>query len=192
MQKRTAVFLAEGFEEIEALTVVDYLRRAELEVDMISITGQLLVKGSHHIQVKADLLFKDLNPEIYELLVLPGGLPGAEYLRDHQALIKLLQDHHQKNKLIGAICAAPIVLEKAGLTKGHIGTSYPGFQDQLAYREYLEEIVVVDDHLITSRGPASAVYFALKLIELLSGKEKADQIAQDLLIPFIEEKIGKR
>ncbi len=191
MSKRTAVFLAEGFEEIEALTVVDYLRRAELEVDMVSITDRLLVKGAHDIQVKADLLLEDLDPAAYELLLLPGGMPGAKHLRDRQELIELLKKHHQKNKLIAAICAAPIVLEKAGLTKTHVGTSYPGFEKELSYREYLEEIVVVDGNLITSRGPAAAVYFALKLIELLSDKSRADDIAEGLLIPFIESKIGK-
>ncbi len=188
MTKKTAVFLATGFEEIEALTVVDYLRRAELEVDMISIAGEKLVKGSHGISVKADLLFSEIKDE-YDLLVLPGGLPGAEHLRDCDSLISLLKEYDEKKKFIAAICAAPIVLEQAGLTKNRRGTSYPGFQSKLSFSEYLEEFVVVDNHIVTSRGPSTAVYFALKLIELLAGKEKAEEIASGLLMPFVHEKI---
>lgn len=188
MKKKAYVLLAEGFEEVEALTVVDYLRRAGIEVQTLSITADKTVAGSHRIPVVADALFAERSDD-FDLVVLPGGLPGAENLRDCTELIELLQKADEQGKLIAAICAAPIILEKAGLTAGRKGTSYPGFEEQLSYAEYLDEIVVVDQHLITSRGPAAAVYFALTLIELLLGKAKREEIADGLLLPFIHARI---
>ncbi len=188
MNKKVYVLLAEGFEEVEALTVVDYLRRAGVEVQTLSITADKTVTGSHRIPVVADALFEE-HTDDFDMIVLPGGLPGAENLRDCPALIELLQKANADGKYIAAICAAPIILEKAGLTAGKKGTSYPGFEKQLSYAEYLNEIVVVDQNLITSRGPAAAVYFALTLIEVLLGREKREEIAEGLLLPFIHAHI---
>lgn len=186
--KKVAVLFADGFEEIEALSVVDYLRRAEITVDMISIKDQLEVKGSHAIKLICDLKLSEIDQD-YDAVVLPGGLPGAEYLRDSVEVISFVQKMNQAEKIVAAICAAPIGLERAGLTKGKVGTSYPGFEDQLSFDTYKEDIVVQDGNLITARGPATAVYFALKLIEVLAGKAKADEVAEGLLLPLVEEQI---
>ncbi|NLJ94568.1 MAG: DJ-1/PfpI family protein [Clostridiaceae bacterium] len=189
--KKVAVFLAPGFEEIEALSVVDFLRRADIVVDMIAVSDDLKVVGAHEIPVHADLYLSDIENDYgqYDLLVLPGGLPGATNLRDNEVIIELIQNQIGADKYVAAICAAPIVLAKAGLTAGRKGTSYPGYKDEIKFEEYSEELVVQDGKLITSRGPGTAIYFALHLIEVLLGKEKRDAIADGLLIPIIEEKI---
>lgn len=187
-KKKVAVLFADGFEEIEALSVVDYLRRADITVDMISINNQLEVVGAHTIKLTCDMQLSELNSD-YDAVVLPGGLPGAEHLRDSEEVISFVQKMNTENKIVAAICAAPIVLERAGLTKGKIGTSYPGFENQLTYDEYKEDIVVQDGNLITARGPATAVYFALKLIEVLLNKSKALEIAKDLLLDLVEDQV---
>lgn len=187
-KKKVAVLFADGFEEIEALSVVDYLRRAEITVDMISIKNQLEVVGAHTIKLTCDMQLSELSSD-YDAVVLPGGLPGAEHLRDSEEVISFVQKMNTENKIVAAICAAPIVLERSGLTKGKIGTSYPGFENQLTYDEYKEDIVVQDGNLITARGPATAVYFALKLIEVLLNKAKALEIAKDLLLDLVEDQV---
>ncbi|NLM19443.1 MAG: DJ-1/PfpI family protein [Clostridiaceae bacterium] len=191
-KKKIAVLFADGFEEIEALSVVDYLRRANIEITMVSIKNSVDVIGAHEIELKCNGLLSELKAEIakdYDGIVLPGGLPGAEYLRDSDAVIELTKQMSENDKIVAAICAAPIVLERAGLTKGNKGTSYPGFDIQLSFREYKEDIVVQDGNLITARGPATAIYFALKIIEVLCGKDTSDQIAEDLLVPLVESQI---
>lgn len=164
MQK-VAVMLADGFEEVEALTVVDIVRRVGITCDMFSISGEE-VKGAHDIVVKADKLISDEIKE-YDVIVLPGGMPGATNLRDNEEVIKLVKYFNNNNKIIGAICAAPIILGKADIIEGKNVTSYPGFEKELSKGNYLEEHVVVDGNIITSRGPATAMLFAYKILELL-------------------------
>ncbi|MGG7176623.1 DJ-1 family glyoxalase III [Clostridium paraputrificum] len=166
--KKVAVLLAEGFEEIEALTVVDIVRRVGITCDMVSI-GNIDVTGAHEIVVKADKCIGDDLKE-YDLLVLPGGMPGARNLQNHQELIEFIKYFNENNKLIAAICAAPIVLAKADIIKGKDITSYPGFDKELKGCNYKEENVVVDGNIITSRGPATAMEFSYKLLELLGNK----------------------
>lgn len=188
MNKTCLVFLADGFEEVEALTVVDYLRRAGIEVKTCSIHEQEPVKGAHNIIVKADCLISNLaEDEVFDALVLPGGLPGAYNLRDDVRVIKLIQAQAESGRLVAAICAAPVVLQKAGLTQGRKGTSYPGFGDGLGFADYSEEISVRDGNMITARGPAAAVYFALDIIDYLLGSEKAAEIKDDILLNLIEK-----
>ncbi|NLJ70524.1 MAG: DJ-1/PfpI family protein [Clostridiaceae bacterium] len=191
-KKKIAVLFADGFEEVEALSVVDFLRRANIETTMVSIKDSLDVTGAHEIELKCNGLLSDLKANIakdYDGVVLPGGLPGAEYLRDSESVIELIKQMAENDKIIAAICAAPIALERAGLTVGNKGTSYPGFDTQLSYSEYKEEIVVQDGNLITARGPATAIYFALKIIEVLCSKDVSDQIAEDLLVPLVESQL---
>ena len=167
---KVAVILADGFEEIEALTVVDVLRRANITCHMVGFEAQ--VTGSHAIQVQADRVF-DGDLSDYDLIVLPGGMPGSANLRDHELLIAELQKCEQVCKKVAAICAAPIVLNRAGLLKDKEFTCYDGVQEQIADGHYRKETVVVDGHLITSRGPATALAFAYNLVEQLGGDANA-------------------
>ncbi|MDI9498191.1 MAG: DJ-1/PfpI family protein [Bacillota bacterium] len=177
------VLLATGFEEIEALTVVDVLRRAGLNVRMLATGPDLFVEGSHGITVRADGRLADLNPdEPLAAVIAPGGLPGAEYLRDDPAVIALFRRQAAAGGLTAAICAAPIVLEAAGLTAGRRGTSYPGFEDELGFASYESDIVIEDDHVITSRGPATALPFALAIAARLAGRETAARLADGMLL----------
>lgn len=186
---KVAVFLAEGFEEIEALTVVDYLRRAEIEVTMLAVGTKREVTGSHAITVVADAQLESVDTDMYDALVLPGGLPGATHLSEDSKVQAAIQSQHQRGEIVAAICAAPLALQAAGLLKGRRFTSYPGdVQAKLeAEGEYVESKVVWDQNILTSRGPATAVYFALELIERLKGKETRDKIAQGLLMTWVEQ-----
>ena len=163
---KVAVILADGFEEIEALTVVDVLRRANITCHMVGFEAQ--VTGSHAIQVQADRVF-DGDLSDYDMIVLPGGMPGSANLRDHELLIAELQKCEQVGKKVAAICAAPIVLNRAGLLKDKEFTCYDGVQEQIPEGHYLKETVVVDGQLTTSRGPATALAFAYNLVEQLGG-----------------------
>lgn len=163
---KVAVILADGFEEIEALTVVDVLRRANITCHMVGFEAQ--VTGSHAIQVQADRVF-DGDLSDYDMIVLPGGMPGSAHLRDNEQLIAELQKCEQVGKKIAVICAAPIVLNRAGLLKDKEFTCYDGVQEQIADGHYRKETVVVDGQLTTSRGPATALAFAYNLVEQLGG-----------------------
>ena len=167
---KVAVILADGFEEIEALTVVDVLRRANITCHMVGFEAQ--VTGSHAIQVQADRVF-DGDLSDYDMIVLPGGMPGSAHLRDNEQLIAELQKCEQVCKKVAAICAAPIVLNRAGLLKDKEFTCYDGVQEQIADGHYRKETVVVDGHLTTSRGPATALAFAYNLVEQLGGDANA-------------------
>jgi len=186
--KKVAVLLADGFEEIEALTCVDVLRRANIQCDMLGLSS-LMVSGSHHITVQADRLL-EANMDEYDMLVLPGGMPGAVNLRDNETLISLIKRFNTNpDKFIAAICAAPIVLEKAGIIENRSITSYPSasYTELFSKADYQSKIVVVDDHLITSRGPATSLAFAFKLVELLNGdssKLKDSMLYQMLIDSF--------
>ena len=173
---KVAVILADGFEEIEALTVVDVLRRANITCHMVGFEAQ--VTGSHAIQVQADRVF-DADLSDYDLIVLPGGMPGSAHLRDNEQLIVELQKFEQVGKKIAAICAAPIVLNRAGLLKDKEFTCYDGVQEQISAGHYRKETVVVDGQLTTSRGPATALAFAYNLVEQLGGD--ADALREAML-----------
>ncbi len=179
--KRVLVPLAPGFEEIEAVTVVDYLRRAGAHVVMAAVGGLNPVPGKLHVRVTADT---DLESAIsavhgdFSLVVLPGG-PAVEHLLQSTPLISLLSRRLQERELTAAICAAPLVLAKAGLEHGTRLTSFPGVRAKLEDYRYEERAVVRDRHVITSRGPGTAVPFALALVEALFGVNDARKLAQD-------------
>ena len=170
------LFLAEGFEEIEALTTLDILRRCGIEVTTVSITGKRLIHGAHDIPIMADSLFRRSAIEKSEGLILPGGMPGAKNLMIYDGLRKALIGHDKQGKLIAAICAAPSVLAALGLLEGKNATAHAGFQDQLAGAIVHDEEVVVDGNLTTSYGLGGAIPFALELVRQLAGKEEADRI----------------
>ena len=184
--KKVAVFLADGFEEGESLFVVDILKRAGFQCDSISIDKEM-VRGSHDIIVKTDKIISDEIKE-YDMIVLPGGLPGATNLRDDERVIELVKYFDKApEKFVAAICAAPMVLEKAGIVKGRRVTSYPGeeYTTLLKDANYVEDIVVVDDHLITSRGPATALPFAYTLVDVLGGNSSL--LKQGMLYNMVRE-----
>jgi protein deglycase len=169
---KVAVILAEGFEEGETLTIVDILRRAHIECHMISLEGER-VRGSHDIVVRADAIISD-DVKDYDMIVLPGGLPGATNLRDDDRVINLLQEMNHKGKYVCAMCAAPIALGKAGVLEDKNFTAYVGYDQKIETSgSFKEDIVVVDGNLVTSRGPATAYEFAYKLVDVLGGDSLA-------------------
>lgn len=170
--KKTAVLLADGFEEVEALTVVDIMRRGNVLCDMVSIKD-IEVTGAHNIKVTSDKILDETIYD-YDLIVFPGGMPGATNLQKDKKVIEAVKKFNEEGKLVAAICAAPIVLAEAGIVEGKNITSYPGFEDELKGCNYKEEKVVVDGNIITSRGPATAMEFAYKLLEVLGNKTYND------------------
>lgn len=178
---KACVFFADGFEEVEALTVVDLLRRAGIDTTMVSISDSLQIVGRTRIPVMADQLFDKMDYSDIDLFVLPGGQPGTTYLGQHKGLTDLIVKEAKKKK-IAAICAAPTVLGALGLLKGKKATCYPGCEDALKGAKIVQsEKVVQDDNITTSRGVGTAIPFALSLIEQLLGKEAAKQVASDIV-----------
>jgi len=181
--KKAAIILANGFEEIEALTVVDVLRRADISCTVLGFDKQ--VTGSHGVVVIADEVL-DADASDYDMLILPGGMPGSTNLKSNETVISMLKKMQSEDKYIAAICAAPTVLYEAGITSGKKITSYPGvFKNGESGFEYLDEIVVKDNNLITSRGPSTAVYWSLSIIEYLTSKEKREAIEKQILLNLI-------
>jgi 4-methyl-5(b-hydroxyethyl)-thiazole monophosphate biosynthesis len=176
------VFFADGFEEIEALTAVDTLRRAGLNVQIVSVTPDEIVVGAHDVSILCDINFENCDFYDAELLLLPGGMPGAATLSEHEGLRKLLLDFSAKSKPIAAICAAPMVLGKLGMLKGKKATCYPGFEQYLEGATCVNEQVVRDGNLITGRGPGAATEFALAVVELLVGKAKVDELVEAMCV----------
>lgn len=181
MSKKVCVFLADGFEEIEGLTVVDLLRRAGVQVTTVSVGDTCTIHGAHGIDVQADKLFEEMDYEGQDMLVLPGGMPGTLNLGNHEGLKYILEQFYKEKKFIAAICAAPSVLGKYGFLKGRKATSYPGFEEALIGARYTEDAVVVSDFIITSRGLGTAIPFSLTLIEQLIDSEKAKEIGESII-----------
>lgn len=186
---KVLVLLADGFEEVEALTPVDYLRRIGIDVVMVSINKDLKVKGSHGIEVLANKTLDEIQGIInYRGIIIPGGMPGASNLRDDERVIELVQNFNSEGKMVAAICAGPIVLQKAGILKNRKVTSYPGFEVELKDSIYKKDIVVQDGNIITARGPATAVYFTIKIAEHLKGEEKGKEIKKAILLDLVERR----
>lgn len=176
------VLLAEGFEEIEAVTAIDVFRRAGFDTHALGVTARE-VRGSHGISLKADALLDDVADETWDLVYLPGGLPGATNLRDDERVLALLRAQASAGRLSAAICAGPLALERAGLLKGVRATSYPSVAEQLpSVREYLEQPIVVDGRVATSRGVGTALAFALELVALLEDRATSERLAAAMLV----------
>ncbi len=178
---KVCVLLANGFEDIEAMTIIDVLRRAELDVVTAAVSPGP-VKSAHNVVVQADRNLADCAQEAWDMVILPGGLPGATNLRDDPQVQQLLKNQAGQGKKIGAICAAPIALGKVGLLQGKKATCYPGFQDQLTGASCQEAPVVRDGNIITSRGPGTAMEFALQIVSDLKGKSTSDQLRKGMLV----------
>ena len=179
--KKAAILLADGFEEVEALTPVDLLRRAGVETLMVSVGSSGIVTGSHSIGIQSDLLLKDFNVSDIDLLILPGGMPGTKNLDANDAVKKAVLECDQRECFLAAICAAPSVFGHLGILKGRKATCYPGFEDQLEGAEFVTDNVIRDGHIITSRGVGTAIPFGLKLVELLVNTETAEQLAKGIV-----------
>lgn len=168
---KVAVLFAPGFEEIEALTPVDVFRRAEIPIDMVGFDEE--VTGAHGVTVKMDQTLASVNLKHYELLILPGGLPGATHLRDRAEVITALEALVSRGDKVAAICAGPIALAEAGALEGKAFTCFPGFEDEIKSGDHqADELVVVSDNVITSRGPATALEFSYQLVDIFGGHSK--------------------
>jgi 4-methyl-5(b-hydroxyethyl)-thiazole monophosphate biosynthesis len=176
---KIAIFLADGFEEIEGLTVVDICRRAGLEIDTVSINGKLEINGSHGIKVAADMLLSDMDKEGYSMLVLPGGKVGTENLEACDELIDLIGNYYGSGKYIAAICAAPSIFAHRGFLMGKKATSHPAFEDHLVKGGAIcsGKPVEIDSGIITGQGMGASIDFALAITTIFAGEEKAKQIA---------------
>lgn len=183
MEKRILVPLAEGFETIEALAVVDVFRRAGVAVDLAAIGESLQVTSSHQVRVTADLFLRQCLERDYALIVLPGGIPGAENLQKSALLVELLGKQRQAGKLYGAICAAPaLVLEPHGLLDGKKATCHPGFTGHLSDQSAIGERVVSDGNCVTAKGAGVSVDFALELLARVAGEETRRAVAKGMVV----------
>ena len=174
------VLIADGFEEFEAVSIIDICRRAEISVSVCSL-NLLDVKGANNIILKSDLLIKDINDtDSYDAVVLPGGDKNARSLKKSQSVNKILKDFNTKNKLIASICASSIVLDSAGVISGDY-TCYPGYNNEITSGNFVEQNVVQSANILTSRGPATSSDFAFKLVSILCDDEKSKRIKQQML-----------
>lgn len=180
---RACVLLAHGFEEIEAVTIIDVLRRGEVDTEVLGV-DETDVEGAHHVTVKADRLLEAAIEESFDLVVLPGGIPGATNLRDSELVQQFLKHQSEAGSRIAAVCAAPIALSAAGLLEGKTATSYPAFEDQVVCGRYVQDRVVVDGKVITSRGPGTVLDFALELVAQLRDRQAAAALAERMLHAF--------
>ncbi|MGN0334507.1 MAG: DJ-1 family glyoxalase III [Lachnospiraceae bacterium] len=175
------VFLAEGFEEVEALSPVDVLKRAGVETELVSVTGSGAVTGSHGITIMADRLFEEADFGDADVLILPGGMPGTLNLEAHEGLVSLLKTHYAESKKIAAICAAPSILGKLGILEGRRATCYPGFEDRLLGAQICEDKVVTDGNITTARGMGAGIAFGLALAAQLTDRETAERIKKGII-----------
>ena len=175
------LFLAEGFEEIEVITTADIVRRAGLELELVSVTGTRLIKGAHGITVMADTIFRKCRLPECRMMVLPGGMPGTKNLAYHDGLKKALTQHYTAQRHIAAICAAPSILGSIGLLEGVDATCYPGFEHLLTGANFVSATPVVHDRkIITANGPAVAPEFALEIVKSLLGAEKMLEVKRGM------------
>lgn len=179
--KKAYLFLATGFEEVEALTVVDILRRGGVDCKMISVTGDYDVIGSHTITIRADQLFEEKDLTDAEMLIMPGGIPGTPNLKSHVGLEKLIRKYAEDGKYLAAVCAAPTIYGEMGLLEGKKATCYPGMDDGLKGAVALEDAVVCDGQYITSRGMGTSIEFALALLEKFTDKETAQNMGMKIV-----------
>lgn len=193
--KKVLVFISNGTEEVEVLSVVDVLRRGNVEVNLCSATGENLITSSHNVKILTDSIIEDINVDEYDCVVIPGGIPGASNLRDNEKVIDTIKKFNVENKICAAMCAGPIALAKADVVNGKKATSFPADPFSNPLKEmgalYSQNIVETDSNIITARGPATAIYFGLSILENLTSKDKRDEVAKGLLVPLVEEHILK-
>lgn len=170
-------FLANGFEEVEALAPVDILRRGGVDIKTVSVNGSEFVESSHGVTIKADLRFEQVSDfSDADMLLLPGGMPGATHLNEHEGVRNILMKHYEEGKRIGAICAAPMVLGSLGILNGRKATCSPGFQNYLTGAEYTAELFQEDGQIITGEGPAATFPYAYKILSYFVGDEPVEKL----------------
>lgn len=178
---KTAIYLGKGFEEIEALTVIDILRRAGIEIDMVSISNDVEVTGSHGITVRADKKMKKTKIDEYNMIIFPGGLPGTTNLGNCNELMQAVVKFVNEGKWVAAICAAPSLFGKLGILQGKKACAYPGYEEELKGAQVEYNQVSVDGKIITSRGMGCSIPFALKIVECLVSKELSDKLKEKII-----------
>lgn len=182
--KKVFLFLATGFEEVEALSPADILFRAGFDVKRVSITGEMVVKSSHGVGIEADSLFEQTNFEGGDMLILPGGMPGTNNLAAYKPLSDLIRKYKAEGKWLAAICAAPSVYGRMGLLSGQRATCYPGFENMLEGAEVSKDGVVVSGQFVTARGAGVSMEFGLKLLEVLTSRAEAESMAEKVIFPY--------
>jgi len=180
---KVVVPLAEGFEEIEFSTIVDILRRAGINVTVAGLK-EGMITGAHGIKVTPETVIDKIIADNFDVVILPGGNPGFVNLGKNEKVLQLVRKMYDKNKYVTAICGAPSVLAKAGIVKGKKVTIYPGMEGTLTGAQCRSERVVIDGKIITSQGPGTAMEFTIKLVEILAGKSKAEEVAGEVLAKF--------
>lgn len=175
--------MANGFEDIEALAPVDILRRGGVEVVTVSVTGEDWVESAHGVVVKADARIENVNMADADLVMIPGGMPGAKNLNEHKGVRNALLRQHEQGRRVAAICAAPMVLGSLGILKGKRATCYPGFESYLEGAEYTAHLVEVDGNVTTAKGPAAAMMYGFCLLTQLTSEAQAEEVKAGMLIP---------
>ena len=191
MTKKVALFIENGSEELELIAPLDVMRRANLEVDVISANNEDFITSAHNVKIMADKKIEEINNILdYDAIVIPGGMPGSTLLRDNKKIIEFYQTMYNSGKLVAAICAAPIVLSAAGITDDKEVTSYPGFDKEINYKNYnSEKAVVVDKNVITAQGPAVAILFGYEIVNYLLQDNTAEDVKQAMLVPVLKNNL---
>jgi len=184
-----AVLFAHGFEEVEGLTIVDILRRAKINTIITGVEDKE-INGSHNVTIKADQSLVDLSIDKVDALILPGGAPGFMNLRKSERVLSIIKEANKKKKIVAAICASPSVLAIAGILDQKKATIYPGMEEEIKKGggTLVDDLVVVDDNIVTSKGPATTMLFALKLVEMLKDKSISKDLENKMLLPLIYKK----
>lgn len=191
MTKKVALFIENGSEELEFIAPLDIMRRANLEVDLISANNEDFITSSHSVKIITDKKINEVNNILdYDAIVIPGGMPGSTLLRDNKKIIEFYQTMYNSGKLVAAICAAPIVLSAAGITDDKEVTSYPGFDKEINYKNYnSDKAVVIDKNVITAQGPAVAILFGYEIVNYLLQDNTAEDVKQAMLVPVLKNNL---
>ena len=191
MTKKVALFIENGSEELEFIAPLDIMRRANLEVDLISANNEDFITSSHNVKILADKKIDEVNNILdYDAIVIPGGMPGSTLLRDNKKIIEFYQTMYNSGKLVVAICAAPIVLSAAGITDDKEVTSYPGFDKEINYKNYnSDKAVVIDKNVITAQGPAVAILFGYEIVNYLLQDNTAEDVKKAMLVPVLKNNL---
>ena len=191
MTKKVALFIENGSEELEFIAPLDIMRRANLEVDLISANNEDFITSSHNVKIIADKKINEVNNILdYDAIVIPGGMPGSTLLRDNKKIIEFYQTMYNSGKLVAAICAAPIVLSAAGITNDKEVTSYPGFDKEINYKNYnSDKAVVIDKNVITAQGPAVAILFGYEIVNYLLQDNTAEDVKKAMLVPVLKNNL---